>query len=167
MTVSNLSSSAFQQKNRSVRDYQRGGSGSVFTSYRVVVPGLQSCWALELEDRLAELVSLPVGWDGYRGKPVAFQCAYFVVNMLESLCNDDVPSPSLVPGSDGSLQVEWHINGYDVELDVLGPQKVVASRFNHRDGKEEVIDIENDFIVIARWIDDLAAGEFGGASRAA
>lgn len=148
--------SAFQQARRSTRGHDRVASNSVFTSHRVRVPDLNSGWVLELRERLDELTALPVGWDGYVGRPVSFQCANFVANMLERLCQDNVPAPSLVPGSDGSLQVEWHRNHFDVELDVLGVQNVVATRVNHRTGEEETIEIQSDFSGIVDWISALS-----------
>jgi len=131
--------------------------GSAFTSYRVVVPQNDSSWVRILEERLNELTSLPTGWDGYRGKPVSFQCAYFVANMLERLYQPNVPAPSLVPGSDGSLQVEWHRNMFDVELDVLDAQNIVATRVNCKTDDEQVIEIENDFSEIVDWITALSS----------
>lgn len=156
MTNVSMPSSAFQQKKSPAGDYQRNVSNSVFTSHRIRVPELHSHWALALQDRLNELTSLPVGWDGYVGLPVSFQCAHFVVSMLERLCQGDVPPPSLVPGSDGSLQVEWHRNMFDVELDVLDVQNVVATRVNRRSGEVEVLDIQNDFSTVAGWISELS-----------
>lgn len=147
---------AFQQTQLPTRDHQRDASNAVFTSYRVRVPQLDSCWITALSARLNELTALPVGWDGYAGRPVSFQCAFFVANMLERLCQDNVPAPSLVPGNDGSLQVEWHRNMFDVELDVLDAQNVVATRVNRKTEEEEVIEIQNDFSKIVHWISALS-----------
>lgn len=146
---------AFQHNKRPARDLGPGAA-SVFTSHRVCIPRTESSWFSNLKSRLDELTSLPVGWDGYTGQPVSFQCARFVANMLERLCQDDVPAPSLVPGSDGSLQVEWHRNMFDVELDVLGVHNVVATRVNLRTDEEEVLEIQSDFTEIAEWIRALS-----------
>lgn len=128
----------------------------VFANTRVRVRELSSSWALQLNGRLEELTSLQRGWDGYAGEPVSFQSAYFVANMLERLCESNVPAPSIVPGSDGSLQVEWHRNLYDVELDVLSPHHVIATRVDHRTDLEETVVIENDFSEIVDWIKALS-----------
>lgn len=150
-------SAVFQPQQSVSRGTQRAPAGTVFTSHRVRVPELRSEWATMFQDRLNELTSLPIGWDGYTGRPVSFQCAFFVANMLERLCRSDVPAPSLVPGGDGSLQVEWHRNRFDVELDVLDAQNVVATRVNHRDDTEEVVELQNDFSKIVDWINDIAS----------
>lgn len=152
------SSFAFQRGQTATRNVERQTSHGAFTCHRVMVSELSSRWVAELRDRLDELTSLPVGWDGYLGRPVSFQCAHFVANMLERLCVPDVPAPSLVPGSDGSLQVEWHRNNFDVELDVIGAQDVVATRIDRRTNVEEVVEIGNDFSEIVAWISDLSDG---------
>ena len=116
------------------------------------ISNIRSPWIRELEDRFHEITALPIGWDGYRGLPVAFNCAIFAADLLERLCSANVIAPSLVPGSDGTLQIEWHCNNYDIELDVLGPNNVVATRYNHLTGYEEEIELQNDFSPIAAWI---------------
>lgn len=148
-------SSAFQQT-RSTKVVKKGNVASpYFSCQRITIPGYCSYWYEALKDRLDELTSLPVGWDGYAGQPVSFQSAKFVADMLERLCREGVPPPYLVPGSDGSVQVEWHRNQVDVELDVLGPQNIEATRYNRESGEEQVIHVENNFTEIAAWLDDL------------
>lgn len=144
------------KRNSEYRLRESSAAHSAFSTYRVIVHGYQSDWSLALRDRLDELTSLPVGWDGYNGRPVSCQTAHFVINMLERLCQDGVPAPHLVPGSDGSLQVEWHRNNYDVELDVLGPQNVVATRYNLLTDEEVILEIQNDFAEVVDWIRALS-----------
>ena len=129
---------------------------SVFTCYRLIVSEPDSDWHSRLKSRFNELTALPIGWDGYDGKPVSFQCASFAAAVLAKLFQNGVPAPNLVPGADGSLQIEWHRNGYDVELDVLGAQHVIAMRLNHETQEEELLEVENDFSRIATWIAALA-----------
>jgi hypothetical protein len=129
---------------------------SAFNNNRVIPFTLISGWKEVVESRLNELAALPLGWDGYTGLPVSFDCAYFAANMLERLFNEGVPAPSIVPGSDGSLQIEWHRKMFDVELDVLKPQYVVATRLNLNTDKEETIEIQNDFSKIVPWITELS-----------
>lgn len=119
------------------------------------VNNLSSPWIEILRDRFDELVSLPVGWDGYNGRPVSFTCAQFAANLIESLCDDGLPPPSLVPGSDGTLQIEWHRNQYDIEIDVLAPYQVVATRFDHQTAQQQELDLTSDFTIIASWLSEL------------
>ncbi len=127
-----------------------------FTNYKVRIPSHGSSWMRELESRFNELTSLEVGWDGYAGRPVSFTCAVFAANLLEQICIENVSAPSLVPGSDGTLQIEWHKNQYDIEIDILGAHNVVATRFDLTTEQEETVDLQSDFSVLADWISNLA-----------
>ena len=148
---------AFQDTRASLFDAARSITQVPFTNHRVRVQQNRSRWYLELKDRFDELTGLPVGWDGYAGRPVSFNCAFFAASLLERICREDVSPPSLVPGGDGSLQIEWHKNQYDVEIDVLGPYNVIATRYDHVSGDEETLSLQSDFSPIAGWIEDLAS----------
>lgn len=133
---------------------------------KAIVQWYRSSWVNSLENRLNELTSLPRGWNGYRSVPVSFSCASFAAKLLERICTEGLPPPSLVPGTDGTLQIEWHRNGYDVEIDVLGANQVVATRFNIGTGEEYTVELENDFTVLADWCRDLVIAEQSLASSA-
>ena len=79
----------------------------------------------------------------------------FAANLIERLFVDDVPPPQLVPGTDGTLQMEWHRNGFDVEIDVLAPYEVVAVRRDLRTGRVDEENLEADYSVLGGWIADL------------
>lgn len=54
----------------------------------------------------AELASLSEGWDGYDAYPIS-DAALAVVRALH-----------VVPTCNGGIQIEWHANGWDVEVEV-------------------------------------------------
>ena len=113
-------------------------------------------WRDAVVSRLNELVALECGWDGYRGKPVTFENAYFALRMLESSCGVEAPVPQIVPGAAGDLQVEWHIGRTDIELDIRAPNDVrawICSEDTGSDGQKA--DLTNDFTIVAIWIRDL------------
>lgn len=130
---------------------------SVFPSSRRVTLSRHSEneWTKSLNGKFNELTALQFGWDGYAGRPVSFICAKFAANLLERLFDEALPPPSLVPGSDGTLQFEWHINQYDVEVDVLGAFDVVATRHDHETGSTEELELDTDFTALAGWISEL------------
>lgn len=150
--------------NQAISAFQRPASATLhqllsyrgMASYRVPVTLFNNRWWPSLEARFNELTSLEKGWDGYKGRPVLFTVATFAANLLERICIEGISEPDLVPGSDGTMQIEWHKNGYDVEIDVLGPNSVVAARYDHQSHHEEVIELENDFSVLLTWMNDLA-----------
>ena len=93
-------------------------TASVFPVHGLRVDLFQSGWTDSLVDRLSKLTSLQFGWDGYDGQPVSFGTAHFAYSLLQRLYTDGIEQPQLVPGSDGSLQIEWHENDVDIEIDL-------------------------------------------------
>ncbi|WP_150002266.1 hypothetical protein [Iodidimonas gelatinilytica] len=112
-----------------------------------------------------ELTSLRRGWDGYDGIAVSFRCANFAANLIERLYVDGVDAPQLVPGSDGTVQIEWHMNHLDIEIDILAPYRVIATRYDHLTGEDEEVELGSDFTQLAIWVADL--GRDRSALRAA
>lgn len=127
-----------------------------FPSHRVVLNRRPVAdWSKVLENRFNELTSLRPGWDGYTGRPVSFACARFAADLLQRLYEPDLPPPSLVPGSDGTVQIEWHLNGFDIEVDVLAPYNVSASRYNCATEQFEEVELDSDFTLLSDWIGEL------------
>ena len=134
------------------------------TCIRITNP--DRAWRESVIERLDKLVRLERGWDGYQGMPVSFANANFALQMLFVTCGPNAPTPQIVPGSDGDLQIEWHTIQGDVELHVCGPYDVNAWRKTEETGPDgEEVDLTNDFIVVARWIENLV--ELNGATRTA
>lgn len=129
---------------------------TAFVRHRVHVPHFHTPWVEQLRPKIDQLASLEYGWDGYAGEPVSFTCALFAVRMMDQICLSQVPAPSLVPGSDGTLQLEWHLGGYDIELDILDTNRVVATRFDLHTDEEVVVELANDFRIVYGWMRDLA-----------
>jgi hypothetical protein len=119
--------------------------------------------------RLNDLVSkLPDNWDGYGGTAVNFLNAVFAINMLNSICHPNTPAPSIVPGQHGDLQIEWHTRRFDIELDIVAPNKVSVYLHDLEIKSESTeIELENDFTVITTWINALTEAEVATKSAAA
>ena len=122
---------------------------------RVRVANPRSRWMSELQKDFDDLSQLPRGWDGYDGRPVSFNCALFAANLIERLYVEGVPAPQIVPGSDGTIQIEWHENQFDVEILVLGPYEVFAVRRNIGTGEITEMELQTDFNLLSDWIVEL------------
>ena len=111
-----------------------------------------AAWRFSVDRRLNELVSLPIGWDGYRGKPVSRENAIFARNVIETICGHDLPAPQIVPGINGDLQLEWHTFYGDLELRIVRPNLVNAwfAEGKNDDGIETIF--SNDFKVASVWL---------------
>ncbi|MFZ1415884.1 MAG: hypothetical protein WAS73_15095 [Defluviicoccus sp.] len=152
MNAMQKSSAVFQDGVNDFAPSEQKISSRPISGARVRVAQPRSQWVSELTERFEDLLKLPPGWDGYAGRPVTFNCALFAANLIERLFVGGVPAPQLVPGGDGTLQIEWHRNQYDVEIDVLGPFDVLAVRRNIRTGQVEELELQMDFSPLSEWI---------------
>ena len=57
------------------------------------------------------------------------------VRILVRLWDDDIPPPSVVPRSNGNIQLEWHTLKYHVEIYIEQPPKTVLWMENRDTGK--------------------------------
>lgn len=109
--------------------------------------------------RIAHLIHLEPGWDGYDGRPVTEETAGFAIRLLDAICGSSTSPPQIVPGSGGDLQIEWHTPKGDIELHVKAPGNVHAWRRmlapGHEDGEE--MDVSEDFSVVAEWVRQIVS----------
>ena len=70
----------------------------------------------------SELVHLPPGWNSYGAKPVANEAVEAAIAFLiEAIpAGPNVVAPAVVPTVRGGLQLEWHRQGVDLEIE-FGP----------------------------------------------
>lgn len=91
------------------------GVGAPVVTMRV---GFAAPWFSNAIGRLEDLASLAPGWDSYGAKSVAADMAMAAVRFLAdvAVASPGVHEPSIVPLSDGGIQVEWHRCGIDLEV---------------------------------------------------
>lgn len=123
---------------------------------RHFITDLGQNWRDPVIKRLNELVGLQPGWDGYDGAAVTFENAYFAVEVLKVCCGANDPTPQIVPGASGDLQIEWHLEKGDIELHILAPNDVHAWHVDENTGFDgEGVSLTNDFTIVVKWIKNL------------
>jgi len=85
---------------------------------RIVTQGQRPLWANLAEKQLNELLALEPGWDGYRAHEVADVAIQATVEVLDGFMSEAVEFPDLFPLSDGGIQIEWHADGVDIEVEI-------------------------------------------------
>jgi hypothetical protein len=78
-------------------------------------------WQVEADERLADLMMLRRGWNGPQSGPIGIGMASYIRALLQSVMQRHTPAPAFVPAHGGSVQIEWHQNGLDIELMVYRP----------------------------------------------
>jgi len=77
---------------------------------------MQSDWLKTVEERFQELLSLQPDWDSYGANAIEQKYLDQAKEFLEQVMREDTAMPALVPLADGGVQLEWHVNGFDVEI---------------------------------------------------
>lgn len=73
---------------------------------------------LNIEYRLNELQALSVGWDSYGGLPLTDEAA------------ETLRRINIVPSSDGGAQIEMHVGGADIEIEVEPDGQILGISFD-------------------------------------
>ncbi|MEV7136728.1 hypothetical protein [Streptomyces tauricus] len=69
-------------------------------------------------EKINKLLALPKGWDGYRAEPVTIEAGIAMVSVLFSVMDRRSLRPQLFPLANGGIQVEWHVGGSSIEIEV-------------------------------------------------
>lgn len=78
----------------------------------------------EAKPKLDELGLLKPDWDSYGAPAISSSARNAALRLLEELVLPSTPTPAVIPTSDGSVQLEWHTKGIDLEVRVLSPARI-------------------------------------------
>ncbi len=88
-------------------------------------------------ERVVSFGSLQSNWDSYRARPVDPLCAAAAIMFVLNNVSEQMPLPTAVPTSRGGVQLEWHCNGVDVEIEFSSPSRLRFSFEDCRTGETE------------------------------
>jgi hypothetical protein len=108
-------------------------SGSNATAFSSLEPGLPA-WLKPTIQSFLDLLQLPLNWEGYGAVQIQEQIAQKALMVLVEVMENDAPAPSVVPLSDGGIQVEWHRRGRSLEIEF--PADEAPSFYYYEDGSE-------------------------------
>lgn len=115
----------------------------------------QPSWLPYVYDRLAQLMNLPPGWDGYGGEPVPVDIASFAAQLLIETLDPEGPCPQIVPLSYGGVQIEWHELTLDLEIEVVAPHEIIVSYEDATTGDEDEFRLSTDVYRLAALLGEL------------
>ena len=75
-----------------------------------------SVWFEYVVQRLVSLAYLPPDWNGEGSLPVSRDVLSRSLVLLAAIAPADTPIPSIVPATDGGIQIDWHESGLDIEI---------------------------------------------------
>ena len=87
-------------------------------------------WQMQVIHKIIKLSQIQENWDSYNGKPPAPKAINTAIELIEALPfeNEDMPIPSVVPTSEGGLQIEWSGEERELEVEIRpsGPIEIFA-----------------------------------------
>ena len=107
-------------------------NGQIEFTYSDRVP----VWFQEVIASLAQLAWLPANWNSYQAIQIRPICLSAAIRVLLDVTRIDTPKPSVVPTVRGTVQLEWHTRGVDLEVEILGPSRLLASFEDTKTGED-------------------------------
>jgi hypothetical protein len=89
---------------------------------------------------LHSLRVLKKNWNSYGARPIDPAILSAAEDFLNRLSSLDLLSPSIVPTTQGGVQLEWHDRGVDLEIELLSPDKYRLSFDDSATGQEENVE---------------------------
>ena len=75
-------------------------------------------WFRDAANSVTNLLRMPFGWDSYSAKPIDPRSAKVALYFLADLIGKQASAPQIVPTVSGGIQLEWHQNGIDLEIEI-------------------------------------------------
>lgn len=94
-------------------------------------------WLYQVLATVQDLSFLPEGWDSYGGLSLTHGAALGALKLMARLLPPNAIAPSLVPGSNGGVQLEWHRNSGDLEILIDPSGELSAVYANTMNGEWE------------------------------
>ena len=116
-------------------------------------------WLADTEAALHNLLALPENWDSYGGRRIAPAAVNAAVDLLRQIVRQSTPAPAVIPTARGTVQLEWHIRGVDLEIEVTGPGDASAAFEDARDGAEWESELGGDLSPLIHPIARLSGAE--------
>jgi hypothetical protein len=87
------------------------------TRFRIASPSPAPKWLNEFVEKTNQILSLKDDWDTYGAPQISRDSLLPIMQVLLAVMTDKISAPAVVPTSDGGIQLEWHQNGLDFEIE--------------------------------------------------
>ena len=85
---------------------------------------MKQSWLSPTLRTMSDILELEDNWNSYGAPPIGPVCVLTALEFLKDAMADDTPTPSVVPTSCGGVQIEWHVNSVDLEIEFYPNGKV-------------------------------------------
>ncbi|MGP0071796.1 MAG: hypothetical protein ACLPWF_07675 [Bryobacteraceae bacterium] len=111
---------------------------------------------LKSVEAVADLLSLPPGWNSYSAKPIDHENARQAIRLLAEFLKPSMLPPSVVPTVRGGIQLEWHTRGVNVETYIESPNAVSFFAEEAGTGKSSDVPLSGHEHELSSWLERLS-----------
>jgi hypothetical protein len=108
------------------------------------VEGQEPAWLHQAVVAVQRLLALPENWDSYGGQRPTLVSALKAFQVLDQIMTGDAPLPAFVPTNRGGIQLEWHRNGTDLEVEITPDGRSLVCFEDERTGQVWEQDVTMD-----------------------
>ncbi len=105
---------------------------------------------------LTELLDLKENWDSYGAAPIGVSHVESAINLLQCVMQCNTPLPAIVPTSRGGVQLEWRMDGIDLEVETLSSHRFLVSFEDDVTDEEWEQELDYDYSKLMQAITLLA-----------
>ena len=116
----------------------------------------KAVWLMPTIKKINELPSLTaVNWSA-GAKRTDISAIRSMLMLLPKILANDTPTPNVVPTWDGGVQVEWHRNGVDLEIEVSTNREPEYYFFDHRSNEEVEGKVRGNLEQLSKYVKKLS-----------
>lgn len=113
-------------------------------------------WVLQVLKKLESFGRLKRNWDSHDGLPLSTEAKRTTFDALGWLKNQELPVPTVVLGSGGTVHLEWRANGKELEVGFddrgIAEYLKVESDGCWEEGEDVDEEIREKLITLAEWL---------------
>jgi len=112
-------------------------------------------WFMSILQSFANLATLTDNWDGSGATKIDRATINRALRAIEQLLPQDAPAPSVVPIPNSGLQIEWHRNHRDLEIEFSPTGGIEFYYFDEDTREEREGPVGPNFVNVRKYLDRI------------
>ena len=89
-------------------------------------------WSKQTMQQLTGISALRTDWDSYGAPAISPSTIRRAYRLIQSIAEERIPPPRCVPTPEGSIQLEWHTDDFDLEVLLMPGTQLEVVFEDHR-----------------------------------
>lgn len=86
----------------------------------------ESPWFSNVINKISKFRMLQENWDEYGAKTISTKAIFDAVRLLSEISQASTPEPYIFPTATGGIQIEWHTEKADLEVEVTDDASIIV-----------------------------------------